>query len=107
MKLSTFNIKNTVKDIAEKEIRFDVATARAQKSDIVCFYLESEIDRAGNFCKSIAKVLRAMKREGRIDCFAFKDDFSANNTVASYLLNKEETLADKVMGDEFFAVVKL
>ena len=77
------------------ELRFNIATARAEKVDLVLFELATEDERSRRRrYTSVLFRLRQLKREGTISFFAAETDFADGTTEADYLLNKYPELAE-------------
>lgn len=77
------------------ELRFNIAAARAEKTELLMLELITEEERSRRRrYTSVLFRLRQLKREGVIQFFATEDDFADNTTEADYLLNKYPELAE-------------
>ena len=107
MKLFTHTIESDTQGQLLTEIRFTVASARANGNDLICFKVKADTEKEGSVVSSTLKNLRALKREGKIDFFAGKDSFQKGTAEASYLKNKFPEVAELVDTEEFFLLIKI
>lgn len=90
MKLSNLLLSgNTVLEL-DTEVRYGIATARADGAEVVCLeFLKKESEKeTERIFSSLTKILRKLRREGALQFFVTNDGFNKNTTEAKYLLNK-------------------
>ncbi len=106
MKVCTYTLENTAKELISTEIRFDIASARAGGYELLCINSKkTELD-----VKQIATVLknlRMIKKEGKIDFFATAEDFEKGSEKASYLINKFPDITEFLSDRSFILIIKL
>ena len=72
---------------ALNEIKFELATARAENTELLALkYSESE--SFSRFLPKASAVLRKMKQRRMIQLYAFAENFSRGGTESVYLKNK-------------------
>ena len=88
--MDTFILKNTLPDSIATEVMFYIASERTRNADIVKFCASQDIEeeKRAKILASAKKVLRGMKKQGRIQFFACLEDFTQSTTEAQYLKNK-------------------
>ena len=89
------------------EIRYAIATARANGGELVSFELGIPTDDDSKIFAATAKNLKAMKKEGKIDFFVSGDDFSFGNAEVSYLMNKFSDTIQKIDFEKTRFIIKL
>ena len=75
---------STLKDL-NTEIRYDLATARVDGKELVCF--SSKNEDADAFGLAL-RVLRGLKREGSLQFFVLHKALSQQAQEAAYIMNK-------------------
>lgn len=104
--LSIITISSDKYSDIDTEIKFAVATARAENKAIVRFDIND--DTESNKCYSSAlRILRKMKSAGKLQFIAIPTSFSNSDTEAEFLKNKypqalEEALS--VSGENYIIV---
>lgn len=88
--LKEYLVSGTTLSDINTEVRFDVAAARADKTDIIRFKLPKSDDDKNNkrllFC--FIKVLRSMQKTGLIQFYVKDEDLEAMTTGALFLKNR-------------------
>ncbi|MBE6534312.1 MAG: hypothetical protein E7678_05015 [Ruminococcaceae bacterium] len=73
------------------EIMFEIASARADSTELLCINIFNE-DKSYDFQKkhraAVIKGLKALKGEGKIQLYATSDSFLEKKTEAYFLQNK-------------------
>jgi hypothetical protein len=89
----------------ETEIMFSVASARAQKIE----FLKIDIGREkeGGARAAVLKLLRLLKKQGRIQLFVDVRDLRGTSTEAQYLINKYPDALEVFGADEAAIIVKI
>jgi hypothetical protein len=105
MKIFNCALNNDAQDTLNTEIRFNVASARASGCEFVC--LETYNADKDKILATTAKILQAMKKEGKIDFFATRLDFESNNAKAGYLSNKIANVFEIMSNNNLLLIVKL
>lgn len=88
MSIITHVLKNDSYEQLCVEIRYLVASARATDGELVSISLDHSDENISKVLAAVVKILRAMKKEGKIDFFASGEDFTLGSAEASYLNNK-------------------
>lgn len=107
--MNTFILKNTAAESIATEIRFNVASERARKAEIMKLSVSGELadDKRQKLTLNAQKVLRAMKKQGRIQLFATPGDFKESTTEAQYLMNKYPEVDFFGADEEYFIIVRI
>ena len=105
MKILIHTIDSMLCEQVHTEIRFLIASARAQGRDLVSIMLRD--NKSGKLGELIIKNLRAIKKEGKIDFFADKEAFETASAEASYLINKFPDVLSLIDEEEFFLLIKI
>ena len=107
--MNTFILKNTSAASVTTDVRFYVASERSLGKDIMRFSVSDELpeEKRQKLLDAAQKVLRAMKKQGKIQLFATLSDFTENTTAAQYLMNKYPDTEFYREGDDLFAVVRI
>lgn len=104
MNYNTFILKNTVSSLMENEILFAVASARAQGKPFL--KLEFDVRQGEKAEQCAAKILRALKKRGRIEFFVAAKELGGASTEAQYIRNKYPTISE-LLGETDALIVKL
>ena len=104
MSLKTFKIISSTNSELETEIPFYVASARAEKAEIIKLVIPVESER---FLTVAKRILRSLKRESRIQLFEEAKNLKSDTTEARYLRNKYPMIAASQMEEEPSIIVKL
>ena len=88
MSIVSHTLKNDNYEQLCVEIRYLVASARATDGELVSFRLNFNEENISKASFTVVKILRALKKEGKIDFFASGEDFLRGSAEASYLINK-------------------
>ena len=88
--MNTIVLKNTSPDSIATDVMFNIASERACGAEILKLFISAEIDAAkrDKMFSAVQKLLRGMKKQGRIQFFACLDDFTEATTEAQFLKNK-------------------
>ena len=105
MKFVTLTPTATVSSAIETEIMFSVASARAQGMEIL--KIDFSANDGDGVASTVAKQLRALKKEGRIQLFVSTDAIHGSSTEAQYLVNKYPNIADILKEEEKAIIVKI
>ena len=105
MKIYSYDVQSDTVDQMVTELRYVIATARANSNDLIA--LNTDFQNDGKESLIIVKVLKALKREGKIDFFADKESFEKNSREASYLVNKFSDITEFVKSEKLYFVVKI
>lgn len=106
MTIFTHTLENESYDGIITEIRYIVATARANERELLSIKLDSS-DKISKSLSMLIKALRLMKKEGKIDFFASIEDFALGNAEASYLMNKFPDITDKLDTEKSTFIIKV
>ncbi len=92
MNYKEFNLRALTPDSASTEIMYEIATARADKVDLLRINViygerEGSVDIKKTL-SHISKLLKSMKQNGTIHFFATPDSFTLGRTEAVFLQNK-------------------
>ena len=104
MSQKTFNIVSKTNSELEIELAFCIATARAENAEIVKLVIPSDTER---FVQNSKKILRALKRDGRVQLFEDVEKLTSDTTEARYLRNKYPDIVSSCEGDSLAIIVKL
>ena len=105
MRIFSHTLESLAADQIETEVRFVIASARATSNSLIHLTAEGEID--GKIYTDLQKLLKLIKKQGKIDFFASKEDFSDHSAKASYLMNKFPEVSDVIHSDHFFIIIKI
>lgn len=95
---------SAVQDL-ETEIMFSIASARAQKIDFV--QLELSDDNEQKIKVNAVKLLKLLKKQGRIQLFIDSDELRGSSTEAQYLANKYPDAYDAFNNGEKAIIIKI
>lgn len=85
--LSIITVSSDKYSDIDTEIKFAVATARAENKAIVCFDIKDDLE--SNKCYSTSlRVLKKMKSAGKLQFIATPTSFSNSDAEAEFLRNK-------------------
>ena len=102
MKYVTLTPTAAASAVLETEIMFSVASARAQGIDFL------KIDtKAGGVKNAAEKLLRQLKKQGRIQLFVDAGELRGSSTEAQYLINKYPDALDVFENGEEAIIVKI
>ena len=85
MKISTFELKSTAAALMRTEILYSVASARAMGDEIVELVFKTDDEKSG---KCAVKVVKELKKQGKIKVFSLAKDIEGQSKESEYLLNK-------------------
>ena len=105
MKFVTLTPTSSAASALETEIMFSVASARAQEIDFLRIDLLGE--RAAGIRSAAAKILRSLKKQGRIQLFVDARELCGSSTEAQYLTNKYPDILDLFEKDTDALIVKI
>lgn len=107
MNYNTFVLKNPAEDILTTEIMFSVASERANRNDLLFLSVFPELTErdSARLIANTAKLLRRMKKQGKIQLFVTPDDYSELTTEAKYMQNKYPDIEPSV--DCYWFIVKI
>lgn len=105
MKIYSYDVQSDSVDQMFTELRYVIATARANSNELIALNIDPQNE--GKESLMIVKVLKALKREGKIDFFADKESFERNSREASYLVNKFSDITEFIKNENFYFVVKI
>ena len=104
MSQKIFKIISATNSELETEIAFYVASARAEKAEIIKLVIPSEAER---FVTVSKRILRSLKREARIQLFEEAKNLNSDTTEARYLRNKYPMIVESQIEEEPSIIVKL
>ena len=107
MTIFTHKLMSDYYDEIFTEIRYVIATARANGGELVSLELDLSADDSSRIFAAVVKNLRAMKKEGKIDFFVSGDDFALGNAEVSYLMNKFSDTIQKLDFEKPRFIIKL
>ena len=84
-KFKIITLKSDNSQNINTELYFELASARAEKCEVVAFNLDSHAEKLET---SIISALKKMKANSSIQFFASPESFKLANTEAVFLLNK-------------------
>lgn len=107
--MNTFVLKNTAAESIATEVMFNVASERVQKSELLKFAVDAELpeEKKQKVLAVAIRILRGMKKQGRIQLFATPEDFEGQTTVASYLSNKYPDAQFFAETEDFCIIVRI
>lgn len=107
MNYNTFVLKNPAEDILTTEIMFSVASERANRNELLFLSVFPELTErdSARLIANTAKLLRRMKKQGKIQLFVTPDDYSELTTEAKYMQNKYPDIETSV--DCYCFIVKI
>ena len=90
MEYSTYVINPGTPDALTTEVMFNIATERAADQKLIKFDIApTHNDEAvKKTLLAVSKILKKLKKQGRIELFATPDDFIQSTTEAKYVHNK-------------------
>lgn len=92
MKILSFDLTRHTPALAETEILYSIANARASGADFVSLNIIG--DDSEKIKSTAIKILKVAKREEKIQLFASSFDLSSTSTEAQYLNNKYPDLVN-------------
>ena len=90
MNYNTFVLKNPGENALTTDILFYVASERANRKELLFLSVSPELaerDRSRLILNAV-KLLRRMKKQGKIQLFVTPEDYSESTTEAKYMQNK-------------------
>ena len=72
----------------DTEIKFSIATARADETELICFDVKRDEESFSRIYNAAIKVLKKMKNQGHIQFIATPASFANANAEAEFLINK-------------------
>ena len=88
MIFNTFILTSERPSDIDTEIKFAIATARAENKELLRFDLEREVEDLLKFFNTAMKILKKMKNSGQIQFIATPAAFSNSDREAEFLINK-------------------
>ena len=92
MKIEVFTLKSSTAALLQTEILYSVATARASGSDLIRF--DTELEKRESIFAAMLKILKAIKKQGKIDVYISASDITGESKEAEYLRNKYPLVSD-------------
>ena len=105
MKYVTLTPTASASSTLETEIMFAVASARAQGIEFL--KIDISADKESGMKSAVAKHLRQLKKQGRIQLFVDAHDLHGASTEAQYLTNKYPDILDVFDKDANALIVKI
>ena len=105
MKFVTLTPTTSTIAALETEIMFSVASARAQGIDFLKIDILGE--KAAGIKSASSKLLRSLKKQGRIQLFVDVRELGGVSTEAQYLTNKYPEIPDLFANDTEAIIVKI
>ena len=90
MKISTFELKTTTSVLMRTEVLYSVASARATGDELTEILYPND----GRGERNTVKVMKELKKQGRIKVYVLAKDINGQSKEAEYLLNKYPELKD-------------
>ena len=100
MKIKNIQIKSVEGDTALTEIMFEIASARAEKIELLRLNLNERAEGYSKLLSFVIRKLKYMKQKGQIQFFALADSFERNSTEAVFLLNKYPEYFENIQVNE-------
>ena len=90
MEFMEFNLCESIYSAIDLEIKYYVASARAENCPFICLNLQmnKEDSNYGKRLNNTVKTLRALKKNKSIQFFVREDDLDKNTTEVQFILNK-------------------
>ena len=85
MKIYCFELKPTTVALMRTEILYSVASARANEYELVEFIYSND---GGKSESNVLKVVRELKKQGKVKVYTLARDIDGQSKEAEYLLNK-------------------
>lgn len=107
MKYNTYILKNPSEKTLSTEIMFYVASERANRAELLRLLVSLEIsesDRERVILNSL-KILRRIKKQGRIQLFVTPRDYEEPTTEAKYMHNKYPDI--ELSTDFYWFIIKI
>ena len=107
MNYNTFVLKNPAENILATEIMFNIASERANRRELLFLSVFPELterDKARLILNAV-KLLRRMKKQGKIQLFVTPEDYSESTTEAKYMQNKYPDIEPEA--DSHWFIVKI
>ena len=93
VKIKTIDLAERTAPLLLTEILFNLASERAESTEVIRFDLiESDQTIRQRAFSAALKILKAQKREGKLQLVATPQSFSEPSTEGQYLLNKYPSL---------------
>ena len=92
MKYNSFAFSHGTQSTVETEILYNIASARANKVEILRFS-PSQVENEKALSAAI-RVLRGLKKQGKIRLFILSQDLFSDSTEAEYLRNKYPDISE-------------
>ena len=107
MKINTYTLKYATQRELEMELNYQVASARV-RSDPAFAVVPEGSSGEEKAIQAASKILRALKRQGRIQLFEIASALSEARTVeAVYLINKYPDIVELVGSEPGAIIIKL
>lgn len=105
MKLNSFNLTKTNASILETDILFAIASTRAREIEL----LELNISDEGftKIYESSVKILKKLKKQGKIQIYISSEEFFGTSKEAMYLKNKYPELDEVCEGKAQKILIKI
>ena len=104
MKQKNFKIISTTNSALETELAFYIATARAEKAEIIKISIEAGAER---FLPMAEKILRSLKKAGKIQLFELAERLASDTASAWYLKNKYPQNIETWAEEKLSLIVKI
>ena len=107
MEITTHELTGSNINLLRTEILYFIVSARALNKDLIRLNFSGfDPDKIEAKVLSVIRILKSVKREGRIQLYIHSSDLNGNSTESQYLLNKYPSLSE-LNTDEFFFILKL
>lgn len=99
MKICSIELKSATAALMRTEILYSVASSRANEKELVEFtYLPD-----GKSEKNVIKVIKELKKQGKVKVYALSRDINGQSKEAEYLSNKYPALRE--YGDKSESII--
>lgn len=88
MIFKTIEIKSERPIDIDTEIKFSIATARAENIELLRFDIKRDDDSFSRVYNGAVKILKKMKNQAQVQFIATPKAFNASNAEAEFLINK-------------------
>ena len=107
MTILTHVLKSDAYEQILTEIRYSVATARANEKELISIKFNTDNNDSSKVLPAIIRALKKIKKEGRIDFFVSAEDFLSGNAETSYLLNRFPDIIGELEDEKSNFIVKV
>ena len=105
MRYDTFTLTSSNQSIAETEILYSIASARANQMDFLKLILN--LDQGEKIATNTTRVLKSLKKQGRIELYISSDELGGDSTEAEYLRNKFPEICNIRNENETSIIIKI